>query len=206
VTDTARGLFIAFEGGEASGKSTQAARLAARLGAVLTREPGATELGAAVRELVLGRAGGGAVAPRTEALLLAADRAQHVTEIVEPALQSGRVVVTDRYVGSSLAYQGYGRGLDVDDVARLSEWATRGLDADVVVLLDVDPAVARARRSRHLDRIEAEDDAFHRRVVEGYRALAAADPGRWLVVDGSPGVDAVAASVAKAFEEWSAAR
>jgi dTMP kinase len=181
-------VLIAFEGGEATGKSTQARLLAERLGdrAVLTREPGATTLGAAIRALLLD--GVDAVDPRAEALLMAADRAQHVAEVVRPALDAGRVVVTDRYVGSSLAYQGHGRALGVDAVAALSAFATGGLDADLVVLLTV-PAAVRAARLRErlgagLDRLERAGDDFHDRVEHGFRALAAADPDRWVVIDG----------------------
>src|SRR5438067_8183095 len=137
----ARGRLIAFEGGEASGKSTQAARLAADIGAALTREPGGTDVGRRIRDIVLDPALG-ALTPRAEALLLAADRAQHVAELVEPVLARGDDVVTDRYIPSSLAYQGYGRGLDVDELRRLSAWATGAVDADLVVLLDVPTAVA----------------------------------------------------------------
>jgi dTMP kinase len=188
------GCFVAFEGGEAAGKSTQAARLARRLDAVLTREPGGTAVGAAIRRLLLDPATDG-LDDRAEALLMAADRAQHVAEVVRPALDAGRHVVTDRYVGSSLAYQGYGRGLPLDQVRRLSAWATGGLWPDAVVLLDVPPTAAAGRRPDRPDRLEAAGADFHRRVGEGYRALAAADPGRWVVVDGTPGPDAVEAAV-----------
>jgi dTMP kinase len=190
-----RGRFIALEGGEASGKSTQARLLAARMGAVLTREPGGTELGRRIRDLVL-RSGAGEPHPRTEALLMAADRAQHVHEVVGPALARGQDVVTDRFSGSTLAYQGYGRGLDVADLDRISGWASDGLEPDVVVLLDVLPPVVRARQhGRRLDRLEAIGDAFHQRVREGYLALAAADPDRWVVVDGAGSEEDVAAQV-----------
>jgi dTMP kinase len=185
---------VAFEGGEAAGKSTQAARLARRVDAVLTREPGGTAVGAAIRALLLDPATAG-LDDRAEALLMAADRAQHVAEVVRPALAAGRHVVTDRYVGSSLAYQGHGRGLPLDQVRRLSAWATGGLWPDAVVLLDVPARAAAGRRPERPDRLEAAGDAFHRRVGEGYRALAAADPTRWVVVDGTPGPDAVEAAV-----------
>lgn len=188
------GRLIAFEGGEGSGKTTQAGRLAAHLGALLTREPGGTPVGQRIRALLLDPATGGLDA-RAEALLAAADRAHHVATVVRPALDGGRHVVTDRYVGSSLAYQGYGRRLDVEEVRRLSAWATGGLDADLVVLLDVPLAVAAVRVGASRDRFEAEAGGFHRRVADGYRALAAADPGRWVVVDGTGAVDAVAAAV-----------
>ncbi len=195
------GRFVVFEGGEGSGKSTQAALLAERLGAVLTREPGGTEVGVRLREVVLGDGVAG-LGPRTEALLMAADRAQHVVEVVQPALEAGRDVVSDRFSGSTLAYQGYGRGLDLDELTWLSRWAAEGLDPDLVVLLDVDQEVAAARRCRPRDRMEAAGDFFHQRVVGGYRALAEAEPGRWVVVDGSGTVDEVAARVWAAYQAW----
>ena len=200
----ARGRLIAFEGGEASGKSTQAARLAADLDAVLTREPGGTDVGRRIRDIVLDPALG-ALTPRAEALLLAADRAQHVAELVEPALARGDDVVTDRYIPSSLAYQGYGRGLDVEELQRLSAWASGGLDPDVVVLLDV-PASVAAERLEGRDRMESEGDDFHARVAEGYRRLAAAEPERWVVVSGEGSIDEVATRVRDAVEKWVAAR
>lgn len=194
-----RGRLVVLEGGEACGKSTQAARLAERLGAVLTREPGGTVVGEHIRDLVLDPVAAGIV-PRAEALLMAAARAQHVAEVVEPALASGRHVVSDRFTGSSLAYQGHGRGLSVDDLRSLSHFATGGLEADVVVLLHLDPGQAAARRHRRPDRMEAAGTAFHRRVGEGFAALAAADPGRWVAVDGAGTEDEVAERV------WSAVR
>ncbi len=190
-----RGWFVALEGGEASGKSTQAATLAARLGAVLTREPGGTAVGRHIRALVLDPATAG-LTPRAEALLLLADRAQHVVEVVQPALRSGRHVVSDRFSGSTLAYQGHGQGLDPDELARLSGWASRGLEPDVVVLLDVDAGLAaRRQEGQALDRMESNMGDFHERVRAGYRSLAAADPDRWIVVDGTAPVDEVAARV-----------
>ncbi len=197
------GRFIAFEGGEGSGKSTQAARLAQRLGAVLTREPGGTEVGARLRSVVLD-GDDHPLGPRTEALLMAADRAQHVAEVVRPALDDGRDVVSDRYSGSTLAYQGYGRGLDVGELAWLSTWAAEGLEPDLVLLLDVDQDAAAARRCRPRDRMEAAGDTFHQRVVAGYLALAAADPARWVVVDGSGTVDEVSDRVWSAYAAWAA--
>jgi dTMP kinase len=189
------GRFIVFEGGEGTGKSTQAGLLAARLGAVLTHEPGGTGLGAQIRALVLGRASGFAVDDRAEALLMAADRAQHVAEVIRPVLARGTDVVSDRFTGSTLAYQGYARGLPVEELAWLSSWASGGLEPDLVVLLDVPESVALTRMKREPDRMEAAGSAFHRRVVEGYRSLAAADPARWRVVDGSGTVSDVEALV-----------
>ena len=190
------GRFIAFEGGEGSGKSTQARLLANRLGAVLTREPGGTETGRRIRELVL-VADLPDLDERTEALLMAADRAQHVAEVVRPNLQSGRHVVTDRFSGSSLAYQGHGRGLPLDQVARLSSWASAGLQPDVVILLDLPIDVSRGRLGTSLDRMERAGRQFHERVQAGYRELAASDPDRWAVIDASGDVGSVAAAVAE---------
>jgi len=189
-----RGRLIVFEGGEASGKSTQAARLAADLGALLTREPGGTAVGERIRAVVLDP-DAGVLDRRAEALLLAADRAQHVAEVVEPTLARGEDVVSDRFIPSSLAYQGYGRGLDLDELRRISAWASAGLEPDLVILLDVSPEVARARRAAASDRMEAESDEFHQRVAAGYRQLAATDPERWVVVDGTGDVDEVAKRV-----------
>ena len=189
----AAGLLIAFEGGEACGKSTQAALLAARVDALLSREPGGTAVGERVRAILLDPSAS-ALDPRAEVLLLAAARAQHVAEVVAPALAAGRVVVTDRFSHSSLAYQGYGRGLPLDEVRALSEWATRGLWPDVVVLLDLASGEAESRRGRP-DRFELESGEFHRRVEAGFRSLAEEDPKRWRVVDGSGTVEEVAARV-----------
>ena len=193
MTGAGRGRFIVFEGGEGCGKSTQARLLAGRLGAVLTHEPGATEVGRRIRGLVLDP-GVMSLDGRSEALLMAADRAQHVAEVVRPALERGQPVVSDRFTGSTLAYQGWGRGLPVDDLVWVSRWAAGGLEPDRVVLLEVPLDVALGRAGRG-DRMEAEDRAFHERVADGYRALAAADPGRWVVVDGTGEVEKVAARV-----------
>jgi dTMP kinase len=188
------GRLVVLEGGEGCGKSTQASLLADRLGAVLTREPGATEVGERIRALVLDPASAG-LDPRTEALLLAAARAQHVTEVIRPALAQGRHVVSDRFTGSLLAYQGYGRGLPLDDLVSLSGFATEGLEADLVVLLDLPPVVAAARRGTDLDRLEAAGEAFHERVRRGFAALAGAEPERWAVIDAGGSVDEVAERV-----------
>jgi len=196
---TERGRFIVFEGGEGCGKSTQAARLAEQLGAVLTREPGDTAIGAALRGLLLDPST--VMTPVTEALLMAADRAEHVSTVVEPSLSSGRDVVCDRYVASSVAYQGHGRGLDVAQILATSAWATGGLEPDLVLLLEVPAAVAAARLGRELDRFEGEGDGFHDRVRAGFRAQADADPRRWAVIDGAASVDDVAARVADAVAD-----
>jgi len=189
---TGRGRFVVFEGGDACGKSTQAARLAARRDAVLTREPGGTPLGERVRELFLDPASG-PVEPRTEALLVAAARAQHVAAVIAPALETGRDVVCDRFTGSSLAYQGFGRGLDVDALRGLSRFAAGGLEPDVYVLLEVPAALARQRLGADRDRMEAAGDDFHERVRAGYSALARSDG--WVVVDGSGSIDEVERAV-----------
>ena len=191
------GVFIVLEGGDASGKSTQAPllverlRSAGRADVVETFEPGATLPGAAIRALLLD--GDTAIDPTTEALLLAADRAQQVVEVIRPALARGADVVSDRYVPSSLAYQGVGRGLGVDDVDRLNRWATTGLEPDLVVVLDVDDAVAAARHIGPGDRLERAGDRFHAAVRDAYRRLAA-DRG-WVVLDGNADVAAVAERV-----------
>jgi dTMP kinase len=193
-------VFITLEGGDAAGKSTQAAALEAWLvergcTVVRTREPGGTDLGVAVRELVLHREG--PVAARAEALLYAADRAQHVETVVRPALRRGDVVVQDRYLDSSVAYQGAGRVLDAGEVRRLSLWAVEGLLPDLTVLIDLDPRVGRQRRAGRTayDRLEAEHDDFHDRVRAAFLALAADEPDRFLVVDGALPVDEVQAAI-----------
>ena len=187
------GRFIAFEGGEGSGKSTQAARLARRIDAVLTHEPGDTPLGESIRAVLLDASFD--ITPRAEALLMAADRAQHVAELVRPALELGRTVVTDRYTGSSIAYQGYGRQLPPGEVAALSAWATQGLQPDLVVLLQVPAAVSLERTGGARDRLEAAGAAFHRRVHDGFLQQAIDDPERWVVVDGVGTEDEVAERV-----------
>lgn len=189
------GRFVAFEGGEAAGKSTQATRLADRIDAVRTREPGGTPAGEAIRALFLDPATG-ALDPRTEALLMAADRAQHAATVIRPALDAGRHVVTDRYLYSSVAYQAHARGLDPTEVRDLSLWATAGLEPDLVVFLDVPVEVARERVADvSPDRLEAETAAFHERVRDGFHAQADADPERWVVLDATASVEAITAEV-----------
>jgi dTMP kinase len=196
------GRFVVLEGGDACGKSTQVARLVARLRAthdvVETFEPGATAAGRRIRSLVLD--GDEPLAPGAEALLMAADRSQHVAEVVRPALARGAWVVSDRYVPSSLAYQGAARGLGVDALERLSAWATDGLDPDLVIVLDVPDDVAAARRAgSDPDRLEREAEAFHGRVRAAYRELAG--PRGWVLVDGSGDVDTVAEQIWALVEE-----
>jgi dTMP kinase len=183
----AGGYFIAFEGGDGTGKSTQAAMLAEALRSrgydvVVTFEPGATSVGRRLREVLLDRRSVG-MTPRTEGLLYAADRAQHVTEVVRPALALGAVVITDRYVDSSLAYQAAGRNLDEREVRQLSRWATRGLTPDLTLLLDVDPSIGLSRATGPGDRFEAEALAFHERVRAQFRDLARRGRNRYLVID-----------------------
>ncbi len=174
-----RGRFIVVEGADGAGKSTQSQLLADHLDAVLTREPGGTAIGEEMRHIFLHAD----LSPRAEALLVAAARAQHVAEVVEPTLASGRHIVCDRYVLSSLAYQGVGRELGIDDVAALSTFATAGLCADLTVILDVPDEVNDARRSTGADRFEEAESGFHQRVRAAYRALADRDP-TWVIVDG----------------------
>ena len=191
------GRWIALEGGEGSGKSTQARRLAGAIGAVHTREPGGTKVGLRIREVLLDPSVL-ALDARAEALLMAADRAEHVASVVGPALAMGRTVVSDRSAWSSLAYQGYGRGLDLEELRRLSDWAMGGRWPDLAVLVDVPAGEAGARLAasgRPADRLEAEGDGFHSRVREGFSALAAASPQRWIVVDGMGSEEVVAARV-----------
>lgn len=187
-----RGVFVVLEGGDGSGKSTQVALLVARLRqsgreVVATREPGGTDVGAQMRALILG---GGTIDPATEALLIAADRAEHVAQVVRPALKRGAVVVSDRHVPSSLAYQGVARGLGVDEIAKLSRWATQGLEPDLVVVLDVPAEDAAGRRAGPLDRMEREPAEFRMLVNNAYRDLA--KQFNWAVVDGTGPVEAVA--------------
>ncbi len=191
-------MFVTFEGIEGCGKTTQARRAVERLGprARLTREPGGTASGQSIRHLILHATT--PVAPVTEVLLYFADRAQHVAEVVRPALAAGEIVVSDRYLDSSLAYQGYGRGLPLDELRRVAHLATGGLAPDLTVLVDVPVEVGLSRaasRGGSLDRLESERRAFHDRVREGYHRLVAEEPSRWAVVDGQGSIEEVGARV-----------
>lgn len=190
-------VYIALEGAEGCGKSTHAARLAAAIDAVLTRETGGTHIGQRIRS-ILHDASVTELADKAEALLTAADRAQHLHQVVGPALAAGRHVVSDRSVHSTLAYQGYGRGLDVDELRRINAWAIGHHWPDLVLLLDVDAELLEQRmHGRDLDRFELAGHEFHQRVQAGFRQLAAADE-RWVVIDGNADADAVAHDVRRA--------
>ncbi|WP_338484569.1 dTMP kinase [Streptomyces sp. SCSIO 75703] len=198
-TPATNGFFIALEGGDGAGKSTQAEALAEWIRSkghevVLTREPGATPVGKRLRSILLDVSSAG-LSHRAEALLYAADRAEHVDTVVRPALERGAVVVSDRYIDSSVAYQGAGRDLSPTEIARINRWATDGLVPHLTVLLDVAPETARERFTEAPDRLESEPAEFHARVRSGFLALAAADPGRYLVVDAGQEPEAVTAVV-----------
>ncbi len=203
---TARGRFITFEGGDGSGKSTQSAILSDWLGAagrtvVHSREPGGTDLGLELRQIVLHRRGH--VAPRAEALLYAADRAHNIATVVRPAVESGAIVIQDRYLDSSVAYQGAGRELNADEVRGISLWAAEGMLPDLTILLDLDPRAGRERLAERTqyDRLEAEGGDFPTRVREAYLALAAAEPERFLVVDATLPVEEVSAIIRERVEQ-----
>ncbi|MFV2121339.1 dTMP kinase, partial [Streptomyces sp. Act-28] len=189
------GFFIAIEGGDGAGKSTQVTALAEWIRAkghevVVTREPGATPIGKRLRSILLDVSSAG-LSHRAEALLYAADRAEHVDSLVRPALERGAIVISDRYIDSSVAYQGAGRDLSPTEIARISRWATGGLVPHLTVLLDVPPETARERFTEAPDRLESEPAEFHARVRAGFLALAAADPARYLVVDAGQEPEAV---------------
>jgi dTMP kinase len=194
-----RGLFVTIEGIDRSGKTTQARLLCDALGgdALAVREPGGTAIGERIRELLKDPAL--TIGPEAEALLFAAARAELVAQVIRPALEEGRVVVSDRYLDSSLAYQGAARGLGVDEVARINRWATGGLVPDLTFLLEIDPAAA-AARAGEADRFEEEGAALQREVGAAYERLAAADPERWRRVDADRPPDEVHADVMAAVE------
>jgi dTMP kinase len=183
------GLFITFEGGEGCGKSTQSRLLLKKLEqqnipVVLTHEPGGTALGNEVRK-ALKRRRGSFISPQAELFLFAASRVQLVAELIRPALEEGKVVICDRFIYSTLVYQGYGRGLDFTAIKMVNNMATRNLNPDLIILLDISPEQGLARKRSLKDRFELEDLSFHRRVREGYLKTAAAEPDRWLVIDAS---------------------
>jgi dTMP kinase len=190
-----RGKFIVFEGGDAAGKSTQAELFAAKVNALLTREPGGTKLGERIRSLLLVPDGDVLLMPKAELFLMAAARAQHVKEVIEPALEQGRNVVCDRYSASTLAYQGFGRRLPIDEVEEVVGFASYGLEPDIYVLLDISLEVALTRKSLGGDRIEDEGQSFHERVLEGFRRLASDNPASWVVVDASRSIAETAETV-----------
>ena len=183
------GLFITFEGGEGCGKSTQSRLLLKKLEqqnvpVVLTHEPGGTVLGNELRK-TLKRRRDSSISPQAELFLLAASRAQLVAELIRPALKEGKVVLCDRFTHSTMVYQGYGRGLDFTAIQMVNNMATRYLNPDLIILLDISPEQGLARKQSLKDRFELEDLSFHRRVREGYVKMAAAEPDRWLVIDAS---------------------
>ena len=199
----APGLFLVFEGGEGAGKSTQSAALADYLVArdhrvVRTREPGGTPAAEAIRSILLDPANTG-LDDRAEALLFAAARGDHAARVIHPALERGDIVISDRFMDSSIAYQGVGRDLGLERVAEISLWATAGLRADLTILLDVDPQIGLARVVGP-DRLESEPLEWHRRVRQGFLDIAAADPGRYLVLDASRPAEDLAVEIAVVVE------
>lgn len=194
-------VYVTLEGPEGCGKSTQAERLARDLDAVLTRETGGTPIGRRLRD-ILHDVTVDDLDDHAETLIVAADRAQHLAQVVRPALEAGRHVVSDRSVYSTLAYQGYGRGLPVDDVRRINEWAVGDTWPDLVILLDADDEVLASRmQGRELDRFERAGDDFHARVRAGFASMAAGDPDRWVTVDAADSPDAIAAIIRAAVTE-----
>ena len=193
--------YIAFEGAEACGKSTQAALLANRMDAVLTRETGGTAVGARLRKILHDNSVTN-LTPRAEALMTAADRAQHLAEVVGPALDDGRNVVSDRSLYSTLAYQGYGRELNVEELTIINDWAINARWPETVIFLDTpDALIAERLQERDLDRYEAAGNAFHQRVIEGFRTMASSDTNRWITVDGRGLIDEVEATIVAALTE-----
>ena len=193
------GRFLVFEGIDGCGKSTQVARVAQQRGAIATHEMGGTPLGAELRQLILGS--GDAPVPVAEALMIAADRAQHLAAVIEPALSIGTDVISDRHVASTIAYQGYGRGLPLEDLLILIDLATNGRRPDLTVLLDVPVSVSLTRRGKNPDRMEQQDAEFFERVREGYLAQAKADPATWVVIDAQLPLGEVTRLVDQALKE-----
>jgi len=198
-------MFITFEGVEGAGKTTQIVRLASRLRAegrvdvLTTREPGDGPLGSELRRLALHPPAGITVEPRAELLIMLADRAQHVGQVIRPHLAGGGIVICDRYADSSVAYQGYGRGLDIAEITRLNDYATDNLKPDLTILLDLDPTLGLARQSER-NIMEAESLAFHTRIRAGFLELAAQEPERWAIVEAGGCVENVTGEVWKAVE------
>lgn len=202
------GALIAFEGGEGAGKSTQLHLLADRLNTLalpvcLTRQPGGTPHGRRIRELILQPVADDQLSARAELFLYLADRAQHVDTVIRPALQRGEIVLCDRYTDSTLAYQGYGRQLDIAELKHLNDRATGSLKPDLIFWLDLPPELGRQRilGREALDRLETEALSFHQRVRSGYAALAAADPQRWVRIDAAENPEAVAARIWTLFAQ-----
>jgi dTMP kinase len=190
-----RGTYIAFEGLEGCGKSTHVKRLAETLGAVATREPGGTRVGAMLRA-ILADPDNTDIDPRTELLLMTADRAQLMSEVIEPALATGTHVVSDRSVYSTLAYQGYGRGLGVDTIRTINEWALKQTLPDIVVWIQIPRDEAERRLAkRNLDRFEREGADFFARIADGFAEMADDDPARWIIIDGTLPKDDVQAAI-----------
>ncbi len=204
------GMFITFEGGDGSGKSTQIRLLdewcrKAGYDTLLTREPGGTQLGASIRALLLH---GEHVAPKAEALLYAADRAHHIETLVRPALSAGRIVLQDRYIDSSIAYQGAGRVLDPNDIERISQWATDELTPDLVVVLDLDPRISKQRlttRDTAPDRLEAESLAFHDAVRQQFLERAQRNPERYIIIDATQTPEQISAHIQQHLQPMLAA-
>lgn len=198
-------MFIVFEGGDGSGKTTTAKALVSHLEStgvdvVSTREPGGTELGFQLRDLLLH---GTHIAPRAEALIFAADRAHHIATKVRPAIKAGKVVVCDRYIDSSVAYQSGGRGLGADDIRSLSMWATQNYLPDLVLVMDIDPALGRERRGSRSadDRMEADMMQHAHTLRRSFLNAAASDPARYVIIDASGAPEDVAATVISAVDE-----
>ena len=196
-----RGRYIAFEGLEGCGKSTHVTRLAEAISGITTREPGGTAIGGALRAAMLDT-NNTMLSPRAEALMMSADRAQHIDELILPTLEAGKHVVSDRSAFSSLAYQGYGRMLDIDELKRFNSWAIQNHWPELVIFIDVpiDQLLERLKK-RELDRFEREDRSFFERIYTGFHTMAAADPQRWMIVDGTPTKEVVQATIIQGVQD-----